>query len=157
MAARGLDIKDLDLVVNYEISPDPEIYVHRIGRTGRAGKEGLALSIFQPSEIRKVQAIGAYLEKPPLFKTLPLASNNDIAKATDGDLMLDSGRKNKLRPGDILGALTAGKELDWHQIGKIDLFDFIAYVAVQRDVARDALKILSEGKIKGRKIRVRKL
>ena len=62
-----------------------------------------------------------------------------------------------LRPGDILGALTAGKELAGNQIGKIDLFDFIAYVAVQRDVARDALKILSEGKIKGRKIRVRKL
>jgi ATP-independent RNA helicase DbpA len=157
VAARGLDIKDLDLVVNYEISPDPEIYVHRIGRTGRAGKEGLALSIFQPSEIRKVQAIGAYLEKPPLFKTLPLASNNDIAKAPMVTLMLDSGRKNKLRPGDILGALTAGKELDGSQIGKIDLFDFIAYVAVQREVARDALKILSEGKIKGRKIRVRKL
>ena len=130
VAARGLDIKDLDLVVNYEISADPEIYVHRIGRTGRAGKEGLALSIFQPSEIRKVQAIGVYLEKPPQFKTLPLASNNDIAKAPMVTLMLDSGRKNKLRPGDILGALTAGKELTGDQIGKIDLFDFIAYVAV---------------------------
>jgi ATP-independent RNA helicase DbpA len=104
-----------------------------------------------------VQAIGVYLEKPPQFKTLPLASNNDIAKAPMVTLMLDSGRKNKLRPGDILGALTAGKELTGDQIGKIDLFDFIAYVAVQRDVARDALKILSEGKIKGRKIRVRKL
>ncbi|MBN4080072.1 ATP-dependent RNA helicase DbpA, partial [Beggiatoa alba] len=60
VAARGLDIKDLEAVVNFELSPDPEIHIHRIGRTGRAGKEGLALSLFMPSESPKVNAIEEY-------------------------------------------------------------------------------------------------
>ena len=158
VAARGLDIKDLTVVVNYEISPDPEIYIHRIGRTGRAGKEGLALSLFQPSEIKKVQAIEATLGKPLAFADIPDGSErNSIQTPTMVTIIIDSGRKNKMRAGDILGALTAKQVLTGAQIGKIDIFGFISYVAVERNVAGDALKILSEGKIKGRKIKVRKL
>jgi ATP-independent RNA helicase DbpA len=72
-------------------------------------------------------------------------------------LCINAGKKNKLRAGDLLGALTADKSIAGKQIGKIDLFDTIAYVAVERSVAKQALKILSEGKIKGKKFRVRKL
>lgn len=157
VAARGLDIKDLTMVVNYEISPDPEIYIHRIGRTGRAGKEGLALSLFQPSEIRKVQAIEAYLEKPLTFKNIPADANTDSPKPAVVTIIIDSGRKNKMRAGDILGALTANKTIAGKQIGKIDIYDFISYVAVAREAAKEALEILSEGKIKGRKVKIRKL
>ncbi|MBT5484680.1 MAG: ATP-dependent RNA helicase DbpA [Gammaproteobacteria bacterium] len=157
VAARGLDIKDLAVVVNYEISPDPEIYIHRIGRTGRAGKEGLALSLFLASEIRKVQAIEAYLEKPLLFKSIPPSTDSQTPKPGMVTLIIDSGRKNKMRAGDILGALTANKVIAGNQIGKIDIFDFVSYVAVEREIAKGALAILSEGKIKGRKVHVRRM
>ena len=157
VAARGLDIKDLNVVVNYELSPDPQIYIHRIGRTGRAGNQGLALSLFQPSEIKKVQAIENTLGHPLVFADLPEGSTGDIRKPPMVTLALDSGRKDKLRAGDILGALTADGTLDGSQVGRIDLFDYVAYVAVARASAPAALKLLSEGKVKGRKIRVRKV
>jgi ATP-independent RNA helicase DbpA len=72
-------------------------------------------------------------------------------------LCIHGGRKDKVRAGDILGALTASANIPGKQIGKIDIFDKLAYVAVERPIAKQALKILSEGKVKGRKFRVRKL
>ena len=64
VAARGLDIKDLEAVINFELSPDPEIHIHRIGRTGRAGNAGLALSLFMASEAKKVTAIEDFQNSP---------------------------------------------------------------------------------------------
>jgi ATP-independent RNA helicase DbpA len=158
VAARGLDIKDLSTVINYELSPDPEIYIHRIGRTGRAGKEGLALSLFHASEAPKVGAIEKHLQQPLHFADVP-ATNEDMNPLTAAmvTLCINSGRKEKLRPGDILGALTANKALQGNAIGKIDIFDKVSYVAVTRKDATMALKILKEGKIKGRNMLVRKL
>ncbi|NOQ90710.1 MAG: ATP-dependent RNA helicase DbpA, partial [Gammaproteobacteria bacterium] len=72
-------------------------------------------------------------------------------------LLISGGRKNKVRAGDILGALTAGGKIKGTQIGKIDILDMFSYVAVENNIARQALSILSDGKIKGRKYRVRKL
>ena len=159
VAARGLDIKDLSAVINFEISQDPEIHIHRIGRTGRADKEGLALSLFMPSEARKVTAIEEYQKAPVRIEPVSTLKMRDNFKLSPPmvTLCINGGRKDKVRPGDILGALTASKKIPGKQIGKIDLFSNIAYVAVERAVAKQALKILSEGKIKGRKYRVRKL
>ncbi len=159
VAARGLDIKDLDAVINFELPHDPEIHIHRIGRTGRAGNEGLALSLFMPAEAAKVNAIEEYqnssvrIEKPNTLKT----RENFRLSPPMVTLSINGGKKNKVRAGDILGALTANAKIPGKQIGKIDLFDTFAYVAVERPIAKQALKILSEGKIKGRKFRVRKL
>jgi ATP-independent RNA helicase DbpA len=159
VAARGLDVKDLQAVINFELSPDPEIHIHRIGRTGRAGKEGLALSLFMASEAKKVNAIEAFqnspvrIEKPTSLKT----RENFRLSPPMVTLSINGGRKNKVRAGDILGALTANTDLPAKQIGKIDIFDNLAYVAVERPIAKQALKILTEGKIKGRKFRARKL
>jgi ATP-independent RNA helicase DbpA len=159
VAARGLDIKDLSAVINFELPHDPEIHIHRIGRTGRAGKTGLALSLFMASEAPKVNAIQKYqggevrIDKT---STLKLRDNFRLSPPMV-TLCINAGRKNKLRAGDILGALTANTNIPGKQIGKIDLFDNVAYVAVERAVAKQVLKILSEGKIKGRKYRVRKL
>ena len=72
-------------------------------------------------------------------------------------LLIDGGKKRKLRPGDILGALTAGGGVSGDQVGKIDRFDLRTYVAVHRDVAKAALTKLTEGKLKGRSFRVRRL
>ena len=159
VAARGLDIKDLPAVINYELAHDPEIHIHRIGRTARAGKEGLALSLFMASESAKVNAIEEYqngavkikkpasLNAPKHYKLVPLMST----------LQISAGRKNKIRAGDILGALTANTGLTGKQIGKIDIFDTRAFVAIERPIAKQALRILSEGKIKGRKFKIKKL
>ena len=159
VAARGLDIKDLQAVINFELSPDPQVHIHRIGRTGRAGNEGLALSVFMASESPKVNAIEEYQSSPVrIDKTTSLKTRDNFRLSPPMvTLCINGGRKNKVRAGDILGALTANTSLSGKQIGKIDIFDNLAYVAVERSIAKQALKILSEGKIKGRKFRVRKL
>ena len=159
VAARGLDIKDLHAVINYELSPDPEIHIHRIGRTGRAGNEGLALSLFTASEAPKVNAIEDYQGSPVSIEETSSLNFQDEFKLKPSmvTLRINAGRKDKVRAGDILGALTKNTKLPGKQIGKIDIFDIISYVAVEHAIARQALKILSEGKIKGRRFRVRKL
>ena len=159
VASRGLDIKDLQAVVNFELSPDPEIHVHRVGRTGRAGKEGLAFSLFMASEAHKVNRIEEYLNTTfNVEKTSSLKRRENFKLSPPmTTLCINGGRKDKVRAGDILGALTAQKDLPGKQIGKIDIFDKISYVAVERPIAKQALKLLSEGKIKGRKFKVRKL
>jgi ATP-independent RNA helicase DbpA len=159
VAARGLDIKDLNAVINFELSPDPEVHIHRIGRTGRAGNEGLALSLFMPSEVKKISAIENFQDRPVRIDNSSSLKQKENFKLSPpmATLCINGGRKAKVRAGDILGALTGNTELQGKQIGKIDLFDIISYVAVQRPVARQALKILTQGKIKGRKFKVRKL
>ncbi|HWV07945.1 MAG TPA: ATP-dependent RNA helicase DbpA [Pseudomonas sp.] len=159
VAARGLDIDALDMVINVELARDSETHIHRVGRTGRAGEQGMAMSLVAPAEAHRAQAIET-LQKSPL-NWHPLSS----LKAKGGEplqppmitLCIAAGRKDKLRPGDILGALTGEAGIPGAQVGKIAIFDFQAFVAVERGVAKQALKRLSEGKIKGRSLRVRTL
>ena len=159
VAARGLDIKDLQAVINFELSRDPEVHIHRIGRTGRAGKEGLALSLFTPAEAYRVNAIENYQHSPvKIEKAATLDGGAGFALQPPMiTLTIDGGRKNKVRPGDILGALTGEGGIPGDAVGKIDVFDFIAYVAIKRAMANQALACLTEGKIKGRRFKVRKL
>lgn len=164
VAARGLDIKDLQAVINFELSPDPELHIHRIGRTGRAGNAGLALSLFITSEQFRVEAIAEYQNSPVSIETasaliIPehIAEEHHKLSPPMVTLCINGGRKDKVGAGDILGALTANDKIPGKQIGKIDIADSIAYVAVERPAAKQALKILTEGKIKGRKFRIRKL
>lgn len=159
VAARGLDIKDLNAVINYELSPDPQVHIHRIGRTGRAGNEGLALSMFMASEAPKVNAIEKYQKSTVTIATTASLEIRDNLQLVPPmvTLCINAGRKNKVRAGDILGALTANTNLPGKHIGKIDIFDKHAFVGVEQAMAQQALKILSEGKIKGRQFRVRKL
>ena len=107
VAARGLDIKSLDAVINFELSRDPEVHVHRIGRTGRAENSGLALSLCPPSESYKMGLIEDYLEQQiTIAPALPHAHNQEPLSPEMVTLAIDGGKKNKVRPGDILGALT---------------------------------------------------
>jgi len=159
VAARGLDIKSLAAVINYELPRDPEIYVHRIGRTGRAGETGIALSIFTEAEQIRVNAIGQYLKKPcvcDVYASLDRAPGFSL-KTPLVTIQLDVGRKNKVRPGDLLGALTGEAGLAGSQVGKIDIFDLCSYVAIERTALRQALNYLANGKVKGRTIRARKV
>ncbi|MGN5139232.1 ATP-dependent RNA helicase DbpA [Aeromonas sp. 164P] len=158
VAARGLDIKELGAVINYELTYDPEVHVHRIGRTGRAGQQGLALSLYQPNEAQRVNLIEEYQQAP-----MPLGDLDAIGRAIKPlapqmvTLSIDAGRKTKVRAGDILGALTGEGGIAGADVGKIQISEQYSYVAVKQSVAKAALKRLQEGKIKGRSYRARKL
>ena len=159
VAARGLDIKDLTAVINYDLSPDAEVHIHRIGRTGRAGNAGLAISLFLETEQWRVDGIARFQGNAVAIEpTVSLKTRENFKLIPPmATLLINGGRKDKIRAGDILGALTANQKLQGKDIGKIDIFDKLSYVAVARPLVKQALKILSEGKIKGRKVRVRKL
>ncbi|MFM1689899.1 ATP-dependent RNA helicase DbpA [Aeromonas salmonicida] len=158
VAARGLDIKELGAVINYELTYDPEVHVHRIGRTGRAGQQGLALSLYQPNEAQRVNLIEEYQQAP-----MPQGDLAEIGREIKPiapqmvTLSIDAGRKTKVRAGDILGALTGEGGIAGADVGKIQISEQYSYVAVKRSVGSVALKRLQEGKIKGRTYRARKL
>ncbi len=159
VAARGLDIKSLQAVINYELPRDPEIYVHRIGRTGRAGETGIALSLFTEAEQVRLNAIGQYLSKPcicDVYASLDRRAGYAV-QAPMVTIQLDAGRKQKIRPGDLLGALTGDAGLAGSSIGKIDIFDTTSFVAIERTALRQALDYLTNGKVKGRSVRARKI
>jgi ATP-independent RNA helicase DbpA len=159
VAARGLDIKDLQLVVNYEISRDPDTHVHRIGRTGRAGNHGAAVSLFSKGEWPRVEMLGNM--------TSTVVKDSDISKLTRLSAKIDepamvtvffsAGRKDKLRAGDILGVLTKQLELPGDAIGKIDVLDKVTYVAIKRELAVPLFSDMSDVKIKGKTFRAKLL
>lgn len=159
VAARGLDIEALDCVINYQPARDSEVHVHRAGRTGRAGLSGRVHTLFSARERHKLeqletqQGLSVKLENLPE----PLSDSRSLARPLMVTLQIDGGKKNKVRPGDILGALTGSGGIEGSQVGKIHISDFCSYVAVQRQCVKSALKKLGGGKIKGRKFRVRQL
>lgn len=157
VAARGLDIDDLPLVVNLEPARSPETHTHRIGRTGRAGREGLAVTFFTPAKTHKINQLeketGSIVEPLPGDELLavPLAP----VKPRYVTLCLSGGKKEKVRPGDILGALTGEAGLPGKVVGKIDIQPFQSFVAVEASVSAKAVERLEKGRVKGRKFRVR--
>jgi len=157
VAARGLDIKDLQLVVNFELSRDLQEHVHRSGRTGRAGKKGTVINLLTERELGKMRA--ALGEAPELREQtfFNKAGSDNILKPSMIALRVEGGKKHKLRPGDILGALTAGAKLPGSAVGVIDIFDFHSLVAVSRNNSQLALSLLNDGKIKGRNFKVKSL
>jgi len=159
VAARGLDVDNLDAVFNFELSRDPEVHVHRIGRTGRAGSKGLAFSFFSDSEMHRVAMIDEYMDMPIEPAKLPDASalNNVPYQANMVTIQIDGGKKQKVRPGDILGALTSNDGIDGQYVGKINMLPMRSYVAVHKSVAKKALKKMESGKMKGRQFRARLL
>jgi len=157
VAARGLDIAQLEAVINVDVTPDPEVHVHRIGRTGRADQDGWALSLASMEEMGRVgtieQAQGGEVGWHPLAQLQP--ANDEPLTPPMATLQILGGRKEKIRPGDVLGALTGEAGFSGSQVGKINVTEFTTYVAVERGIVRDALRKLSAGKVKGKKVRVR--
>ena len=158
VASRGLDITQLEAVINVTITPDPEVHVHRIGRTGRAGESGLALSLASMDEMGSVGKIELYQKQVSVWH-----QRDELTPTGKGPLLppmvtlqLLGGRKEKIRPGDVLGALTGSDGgFTREQIGKINVTEFTTFVAVQRAIAHEALRKLNAGKVKGRSVRVR--
>ena len=157
VAARGLDVKNLDAVFNYELPRQAEVYLHRIGRTARAGKEGIAVSLVEQREEWRLQDIEKSLpDAKPQHCAIPDARRSAHAILPEmTTIQISGGRKNKLRPGDLLGTLTAQGGVPGDAVGSIDLFDTCSYVAVRNAQAKRALQQLASRPIKGRKYRAR--
>ena len=163
VAARGLDIARLEAVINVDMTPDPEIHIHRIGRTGRADEDGWALSLCSPADRRRVAAIEQLTGNVTEWHGLgSLQGDSDEPLVPPMvTLQILGGRKEKIRPGDVLGALTAEaagvRPFTREQVGKITVTDQSTYVAVARDIAHEAVRKLAHGKVKGKMVKVRAL
>jgi ATP-independent RNA helicase DbpA len=159
VAARGLDIASLAAVINVDVTPDPEVHIHRIGRTGRAGESGLALNLASLPEMGYVGRIEQLQGRESDWHAL-----TELTPSGDGPLVppmvtlhIQGGRKEKIRPGDVLGALTADLGYTREQVGKINVNEWSTYVAVDRAIARQAASRLNAGRIKGKSVKVRVL
>ena len=166
VAARGLDIAQLEAVINVDVSPDAETHIHRIGRTGRmqAGDEaqsqdGLALNLASMDEMGFVGKIEVMQGQPSTWYPL-----DELTPAPGGPLQppmatlqIVGGRKEKIRAGDVLGALTGEAGFTREQVGKINVNEFSTYVAIERSAAHEAARRLAAGRVKGKSVKVRVL
>ena len=151
VAARGLDIKELSMVVNFDLPHTLETYTHRIGRTGRAGAKGIAITLYSAGEdVQEYESDARIFENAGVLKK----SNSFEMKPQNVTLVIEGGKKDKIRAGDLLGALTGEAGLAGSSIGKIDIYDRQAYVAIERAFIDQAHKKLSQGKIKNKKFSV---
>ncbi|MBI5925312.1 MAG: ATP-dependent RNA helicase DbpA [Aquabacterium sp.] len=159
VAARGLDIAQLEAVINVDVTPDPEVHIHRIGRTGRGDAEGLALNLASMDEMGRVGNIellqGRESKWQKLSELTPVSK--DPLQPPMVTIQILGGKKEKIRPGDVLGALTGEAGLQGSQIGKINVTDFHTYVAVERGIAGKAVAQLNAVKVKGKKVKARLL
>ncbi|SQD80629.1 ATP-dependent RNA helicase DbpA [Moritella yayanosii] len=154
VASRGLDIESLDAVINFQVSHDSEIHVHRIGRTGRAGSKGMAYTIFDEKEAYQVALLEDRFGMITPEALPPMSVLNESPMTPQMEcIRIDGGKKQKVRAGDILGALTGKDGIDGKLVGKIQLFDNCAYVAVDTKVAKAAVQKIGKGKLKGRMFR----
>ena len=159
VAARGLDISQLEMVINVDVTPDAEVHIHRIGRTGRADEEGWAISLASMNEMGSVGKIEqlqkAESEWHKVAELTP--ASQEPLRPPMATLQIVGGRKEKIRAGDVLGALTGEAGFTREQVGKISVNEFSTYVAVDRAIAADALHRLALGRVKGKSVRVRLL
>jgi len=152
VAARGLDIANLEMVINVDVSKDTEVHIHRIGRTGRVDATGLALSLCAPNEKKWVKLIEEYQNAPVEWHSLKELPDDEYAQGDAAPMMtlcIMAGKKEKLRPGDVLGALTGDAGLSKEQVGKINVFEFMTYVAIDRRMAYAAFDRLAKGSREG--------
>ncbi|APR03317.1 ATP-dependent RNA helicase DbpA [Thauera chlorobenzoica] len=159
VAARGLDISQLEAVINVDMTPDPDLHLHRIGRTGRAEQDGWALSLCTPADQRRVAALAEAMGREPEWHELDALQDEEAPPPPPPMVTLQilGGRKDKIRPGDVLGALTGEAGCSREQVGKITVTDQTTYVAVARDIAPELLRRLAAGRLKGKPVKVRAL
>jgi ATP-independent RNA helicase DbpA len=159
LAARGLDIPQLEAVINVDITPDVATHTHRIGRTGRADEAGWAFSLASMDEmalVGQIEQAGGFTSEWQALDTLKPADGPPL-RPPMATLQILGGRKEKIRAGDVLGALTKDLGFAATQVGKISVNEFSTYVAVERGIAAQVLRRLSGGRIKGRSVKVRLL
>lgn len=149
VASRGLDIKDIELVINYDLPFDSEVYTHRIGRTGRADSTGIAISIFSLKDSKKCAYVLQKAKKKEL-KDLRVDAKFKMLSEYD-TLCLNGGKKTKLRAGDIIGTFCKEIGIDKSMIGKINITDTKSYITLHHTVIDKVFKALKKVKIKKKK------
>lgn len=155
VASRGIHIDDIQMVINYDMAKDEDIHTHRIGRTARAGSDGLAISLCTKEEEYKISAIKDRNNEISIEDSQKII--DDFSFEIDSEfrtIFINAGKKQKIRAGDILGVLTAGIGLKKEDIGKIDILDFCSYVAVKKELKKFVLNELNDKKIKGKYYKV---
>ncbi len=166
VAARGLDIAQLEAVINVDITPDIEVHTHRVGRTGRGDEAGWAFSLASGDEMGRVGRIeemqGQASQWQPLSELEPKEASPVGPSVTPllppmVTIQILGGRKEKIRAGDVLGALTKDAGLPGSQVGKININEFSSYVAVAREIAKEAENALNSRPVKGKKVKARLL
>ena len=178
VAARGIHVDDISLVINYDLPLESENYVHRIGRTGRAGNEGEAVTFVPPQEQRRLAELEEYLGYRILRQEAPSASTvekgklifsadtampafpidrSEIINREITRIRINAGRKVKMRPGDIVGAVTAIAGVSAADIGIIDIQETCSYVEILGDKGDLVLENLSRAKIKGKMYTIRQV
>lgn len=157
VAARGLDISAVDMVINFHLARDEEVHVHRVGRTGRAGQKGVAYSLFGDKDDFRLRCLEDLIGQPLTLESPPsdVPAGAKPAQASMITLLIDGGKKTKLRPGDIVGALTSTGEIKADQVGNIKITPMKSYVAVERTIGKRALALITDKKMKGRQFRAR--
>ncbi len=175
VAARGIDVEDVSLIVNYDFPTGRETYVHRVGRTGRNGKSGKAISLVCGEEKRMQKMVEAYIDmeitvaQSPLrneqnekmFRMKQKESNVPYKRKTDAvnreitRLSIGGGKKSKIRAGDIVGALCSLEQITSDDIGIIDIRESLSYVEILNGKGKMALEALQEKPIKGKIRKVR--
>ena len=176
VAARGIDVEGITHVINYDLPVEKEAYVHRIGRTGRAGAKGKALSLVNQYEDRLLNMIQEYIGFEVPLKDIPsvdgvkakeaegikiLRSNPTVkrqkTKAVSKDITkiyLNGGKKKKIRPGDIVGAISRIEGITAEDIGIIDVQDTVSYVDILNGKGNKVIEGLRNGTIKGKKLKI---
>lgn len=223
VAARGIDVDDVEAVFNYDVPQDDEYYVHRIGRTGRAGREGRAFTLIVGKEVYKLRDIMRYCKTKIKAQQIPsindvtevkvekildklksIIENDDLSKMVDlieervneeeftsldvaaaflkmmmgedsnksadektsedfGDtgaeegmvrLFINLGKNQRVRPGDILGAIAGETGMPGKLIGSIDMYDKYTFVEVPREHASEVIQVMKSAKIKGKSINI---
>ena len=146
-------------MINVDLPSKPEIYIHRIGRTGRAGRKGTSVSIATAYEAAKLSEIEAAMGIKMIRQSLGGGGGGAklgavLRESATKTIQISGGRLDKLRPGDILGALTAEPQpFVGTDIGKIEIHDRYSFVAVASSIAEPALAKLRTVKIKGSKFK----
>ncbi|WP_171589117.1 ATP-dependent RNA helicase DbpA [Pelistega europaea] len=150
VAARGLDIDSLDAIINIELTPNVATHIHRIGRTGRKEAKGLALNLVTDKEMYRAERITQNVDLPVEWLELPTRGKQKPLIAPMLTICIRGGKKNKLRAGDILGAITKDLGYPGSAVGKINIYDFVSFVAIERDLAEEVITRLRQTNIKGK-------
>lgn len=179
VAARGIDIDNISLIINYDIPRDCESYVHRIGRTGRIGREGRAITFVTENESKLLENVHRYIGREIPLKVRPeqeMVENSKQEfiqktnaapeiKETKGaqlskDIMklhINAGKKTKMRPVDVVGTLCNIKGMTAADIGIINIADISTFVEILNNKGESVYKELQNMPIKGRLRKVSKV
>lgn len=178
VAARGIDVENVTHVINYDIPMEKESYIHRMGRTGRAGNKGTAITLVTPREYRFLEEIEETFELSIIKGEIPseeevkegkeiynkkLQNPSKPKKVKDKEInreitkiYISAGRKKKIRPGDIAGTVSSIEGVNPEDVGIIDIQDNFSYVEILSGKGSLVIEGLKNKTIKGKTIRAEK-